>query len=65
MSKPDTATGKRPVNLYLHPDDAKTLSRAGLGRKSALIALALKVLELAPDELLDQARINLAKRDAA
>jgi hypothetical protein len=56
---------KLPVNLYLHPADAKALGRAGPGRKSALVALALRVLELAPSEVVDRARLDLAKRDAA
>jgi hypothetical protein len=56
---------KLPVNLYLHPEDAKALGRAGPGRKSALVSLALRVLELAPDELKDRARLDLAKRDSA
>lgn len=56
---------KRPVNLYLHPDDARALDRAGPKRKSRVVALALLVLAMAPEELLDKARVELARRDAA
>ena len=59
------ADRKRPVNLYLHPDDHAALDKAGPDRKSRLVALALAVLKMAPEELLDRARIELAKRDAA
>jgi hypothetical protein len=62
---PRNIDAKLPVNLYLHPNDAKALNRAGPGRKSQMVALALKVLALAPIDLLDKARAELAKRDAA
>ena len=56
---------KRPVSLYLHPADVADLERAGKRRMSARVALALELLRTAPDDLLDRARVTLAKRDAA
>lgn len=56
---------RRPVNLYLHPDDIRDLERAGKRRMSARVALALELLRLAPSELIDAARVSVAKRDAA
>lgn len=60
--KPDQ---KRPVSLYLHPNDVRDLERAGLRRMSARVALALEVLRNAPEEIVDRARVELSKRDAA
>lgn len=56
---------KQPVNLYLHPQDFRALIEAGPAKKSRLVALALAVLRLAPADLIDRARVELAKRDAA
>lgn len=59
------AAKKHPVNLYLHPEDHRALADAGPAKKSRLVALALAVLRIAPAELIDRARVELARRDAA
>jgi len=51
------------VCLTLHPDDYKRLGIKG--RQSRMVALALAVLELAPEQLIDKARAIVAKRDLA
>jgi hypothetical protein len=61
----DEPAKKQPVNLYLHPDDLRDLAEAGPGKKSRVVALALAVLRIAPMGLIDRARVELAKRDAA
>lgn len=53
------------VHLFLHPDERAVLAKIGKGRQSKHVALAMRVLTMAPPEIVDRARLELAKRDAA
>lgn len=61
-----TVTDKtKGVHLFFHPEEQAVLAKVGKGRQSKHVALALRVLALAPPDIVDRARLELAKRDAS